>query len=76
MGAASGKIDALIFIVGMVGGIWGFAELYPMIYDFAWSGHMGVVTLPGLFGLSSWLVALLALVMALVLFWVAAVVER
>ena len=76
VGAASGKLDALVFMIGIILGILGFAEIYPVIYDFAWSGGMGHETLPGLFGLPSWVVAMLIAGMALGLFWLAAVAER
>lgn len=76
MGAASGKLDALVFMVGILLGIVGFAEIYPAIYNFAWSGAMGRVTLPGLLGLSALAVAALVLVLALVLFWLASVLEK
>jgi hypothetical protein len=76
VGAAGGKLDAVVFIAGLILGIWGFAEVYPAIYDFVWSGDKGVLTLPELFGLPSFVVALGAAAMALVLFWLAAVVER
>lgn len=75
MGAASGKLDALVFMIGIIVGILGFAEIYPAIYDFAWSGNMGIQTLPRLFGLSPWVVAILIAGMALGLFWLAAVAE-
>src|SRR3990167_5007991 len=38
VGAASGKLDALVFMIGIVIGILGFAEICPAIYDFVWSG--------------------------------------
>lgn len=76
MGAASGKLDALVFMVGIIVGILGFAEMYPAMYDFAWSGEMGAVTLPGLLGLPSWIIAIGVVGMALGLFWLAAVAER
>ena len=76
MGAASGKLDALVFMIGIIVGILGFAEIYPAIYDFAWSGNMGTETLPGLSGLPSWVVAILIAGMALSLFWLAAIAER
>jgi hypothetical protein len=76
VGAASGKLDALVFMMGLIIGILGFAEIYPAIYDFVWSGNMGVATLPALFGLPSLLVAIGVVGMALVLFWLAAVVEK
>lgn len=61
---------------GLILGVLGFAEIYPAIYDFAWSGEMGVQTLPGLFGLPSWVVAVLVVGMALGLFWLAGLAER
>ncbi len=76
MGAASGRLDAGIFMVGLVLGIFAFAEIYPAIYEFAWSGDMGALTLPDLFGLPSYAVAIGAAAMALVLFRLAAVAER
>lgn len=75
MGAASGKLDAWIFGAGLLLGIWLFAEAYAVIYDFAWSGGMGTVTLPGLLGLPAWSVALLLLPIAGGLFWLARTVE-
>lgn len=76
MGAASGRLDAGVFMVGLVLGIWGFAEVYPAIYDFAWSGDLGILTLPGLLGLPSWIVAILVAGMALGLFSLAAIAEK
>jgi hypothetical protein len=76
VGAASGKLDAVVFMAGLVLGIWGFAEIYPAIYDFVWSGDIGVQTLPGLFGLPSWIIAVAIAGVALVLFWLAGVAER
>lgn len=76
MGAASGKLDALLFMAGLVLGIWGFAEVYTTLYDFAWSGGIGVVTLPGLFGLPAWVVAVAVVVLALALFRLAGMLEQ
>jgi hypothetical protein len=76
VGAASGKLDALVFVVGLSVGIWAFAEIYEIIYDFAWSGPLGIQTLPGFLRLPWWLVATLVVLMALGLFWLASVLER
>ena len=61
---------------GLLIGIVAFAEVYSAIYGFAWSGDKGVFTLPELFGLPSYAVAIGVAAMALVLFWLAAVAER
>ena len=76
MGTASGKLDAPVFMVGLVLGIVGFAEIYPVISTFAWSGALESQTLLELSGLPSWFVALLVAGMALGLFWLSAVLER
>lgn len=75
MGTASGKLDALVFMGGLVIGIVAFAEAYSAITSFAWSGEIGVRTLPELLGLSSWVVAVIVVGMALLLFWLAGVAE-
>jgi len=76
VGTASGKLDAPVFMVGLLLGILGFAELYPIISQFAWSGALEAQTLLDLFGLSSWVTALAIVGMALGLFWLSALLER
>jgi len=76
VGTASGKLDAPVFMVGLLLGILGFAELYPVISTFAWSGALEVQTLLELFGLPPWLVALAVVGMALGLFRLSALLER
>jgi len=76
VGTASGKLDAPVFMAGLLLGILGFAELYPVISTFAWSGALETQTLLELFGLPSWVVAFAVVGMALGLFWLSAVLER
>ena len=76
MGTASGKLDAPVFMVGLLLGILGFAELYPAISTFAWSGALEAQTLLDLFGLPSWVIALAVVGMAVGLFWLSALLER
>lgn len=66
----------MVFMIGIIVGILGFAEGYPAIYDFVWSGDMGIETLPGLFGLAPWVAAMLIVGMALGLFWLASIAEK
>ena len=63
-------------MVGLLLGILGFAEIYPVISTFAWSGALEAQTLLELFGLPSWVVALAVAGMALGLFWLSGVLER
>lgn len=76
MGAAGGRLDGLVFMVGIIVGILGFAEIYPAIVDFAWSGARGTETLPELLGASPSVVAVLIAAMALALFWLAGAAEK
>jgi hypothetical protein len=76
VGTASGRLDALVFMVGLLLGIFGFAEIYPVISNLVWTGALEVQTLPELFNLPPWILGLAVAAMALGLFWVSAVVER
>jgi H+/Cl- antiporter ClcA len=75
VGAASGRLDALVFMAGVVGGVLVFAEVYTAIAWFAWSGELGGVTLADLTGVPFWALAALVVVMALGAFWLVRKVE-
>lgn len=74
--ASTGKIDALIYIGGIFAGIFVFGEAFPRIVNFFYSGDMGEVTMPALFGLPYGLVVFAVVLMALGGFWGAGAVER
>jgi hypothetical protein len=61
---ATGKLDAMVFVGGMVFGILVFGEMFPGIEEFFNSGFMGTVTLPSYFNLSYGLVVFLVVLMA------------
>jgi hypothetical protein len=61
---ATGKLDAMVFVVGMIFGILVFGEMFPGIENFFNSGFMGTVTLPSFFNLSYGLVVFLVVLMA------------
>lgn len=69
MGAATGRLDALAFIAGLVAGVWVFAEGYVAFAGWLESGDIGAVTMADLFGLPFWVlaVALIAMTAALAL---------
>lgn len=73
---ATGRLDAVLFGVGILCGIFAFGEAYPAIEGFAHSTALGEVTLPQLFGLRYGLVVLLVVMMALAGFRGAEAVER
>lgn len=62
---ATGRLDAVMFVVGVFLGILGFGEAYPLFADFMVSSDMGSITLPEFFSLSYGLVMLLVVVVAL-----------
>ncbi|MCA2004949.1 MAG: YeeE/YedE family protein [Ignavibacterium sp.] len=62
---ATGKIDALIFILGVMFGIFIFGEIFPFITDFFYSTNMGSVTLPQFLHLSYGMVVFLVVIMAI-----------
>lgn len=72
----SGKLDGLIFIVGMMLGPILFAELFPLLRGFYEAGSMGAVRLPDFLNLRPGMVALLVCFMALGAFSVAERVEQ
>ena len=62
---ATGKIDALVYILGVMLGIFIYGEIYPSISEFAKSSNMGRVTLMDLtgipFGLLVFIITLIAI---------------
>lgn len=72
----SGKLDAWLFALGVVVGIFVFGELYPAIEGFFYSGDLGPVTLPEIFGVRYGLVVLAVVLMALLGFVGAKALER
>jgi hypothetical protein len=73
---STGKLDAVIYIGGIFAGIFVFGEAFPTITRFFYSGDMGEVTMPALFGLPYGLVVFAVVLMALGGFWGAGAVER
>ncbi len=61
---ATGKLDGLMYILGLMFGIFIFGEVFPYITDFYYSTNMGSVTLPQYFHLSYGLVVFLVVIMA------------
>ncbi len=55
-GFASGRLDALVTMIGIAAGSLVFAVLYPFIEGFYVSSSMGDATLPKVLGISHWFV--------------------
>ncbi|MBI2215781.1 MAG: hypothetical protein HYU51_00655 [Candidatus Rokubacteria bacterium] len=69
MGAASGRIDALVFMAGIVAGVWAFAETWVALAGFVASGELESLTFADLLGVPFWVLAVAVVVIALATFW-------
>jgi rhodanese-related sulfurtransferase len=76
VGAATGKLDAVFFTLGVFFGIFLFGETVSNFNVFWNSSYLGRFTLPELFGLSTGWVVLLVVIMAVVMFLAAEQLER
>lgn len=74
--AATGKIDGIVFTLGVFFGIFLFGESVDSYSGFFNSSYMGRFTLPQWLGLSTGVVVLLVALMALFMFWGAEHLER
>ena len=75
VGLATGKLDAVMFVFGVLFGIYLFGETVGSFATFFDSSNMGRFTLPELFNASYGLVVVCIVVVALLLFVVAEKVE-
>lgn len=75
-GAAIGKIDAIIFTLGMFVGILIFSELFPLYSDFFTSGSMGDALVTDVLGIPAGLFVLLLTLVAVGAFYVTGIIEK
>jgi rhodanese-related sulfurtransferase len=66
---ATGKLDGIVFVFGVLFGIFLFGETVSYFAVFFDSSYMGRFTLPELFGVSYGVVVLAVVVGALLMFW-------
>jgi len=64
VGLATGKIDALVNLLGIFAGILFFGEIFPLISDFYTATPMGQVTLPQIMNIPYGVVVFAAILMA------------
>ena len=74
--AVTGRIDGMVFILGVMAGVIAFGEAFPLLKGFYESGDFGRLTLPQAFHLPYGLVVFLVVVMAVGGFAGAGWVER
>jgi uncharacterized protein len=75
-GASIGKIDAMIFIVGLFIGVLIFAEGYPLWENFYNAKFLGSPKLSEALGLSDGVLAFGIILMALGMFWIGEWAEK
>jgi rhodanese-related sulfurtransferase len=74
--AATGKLDGVFFVLGVLFGIFMFGESVGNFDEWWHSSYMGRFTLPELFGLPTGVIVLLVVLMALGMFWGAEKLEQ
>lgn len=62
---STGRLDGLVYLFGIIAGIFVFGEAYPLIKDFYFATPMGQMTLPELFNLPYGVLVFAVVVMAL-----------
>lgn len=75
-GAAIGKIDAMVFVVGGVLGVFLFGEMYSKVEWIYNGAFLGDITVPATLGMSPGMFALLMIVFAVVAFIVTTKIEN
>ncbi|MBN2046117.1 MAG: YeeE/YedE family protein [Anaerolineales bacterium] len=66
---ATGKIDGIFFVLGVLFGIFTFGETVEYFWDFFYSSYMGRFTLMDWLGIPTGYVVLIVVLMALFMFW-------
>lgn len=62
---STGKIDAMMYVVGIFVGTFVYGEVFPLIESFANSTHMGKVLMPSYFNIPYGILVLAVILMAL-----------
>lgn len=75
-GMATGRIDALLYALGMLAGLAAYAEVHPAIEAWTKTTALGEATWPEALGVSRGLVVAVVVALAAVAFWAAARLEK
>jgi len=62
---STGRYDGMVFLAGVIAGIFIFGEAFPVVKEFYASTPMGIVTLPQLLNLPYGLIVFLVVAMAI-----------
>ena len=63
--ASTGRVDGMVYLLGVIFGIFVFGEAFPLVSSFYVSTPMGQITLPQISGLPYGLLVFLVVLMAL-----------
>lgn len=74
--AAIGKLDGMVFIVGVFIGIFLFSEGFPLYEEFYTAGALGNVTIGEVLGISNQLVTFGVVLVAIAAFWGTWLIEK
>jgi uncharacterized membrane protein YedE/YeeE len=74
--AATGRIDGMVYLAGVVAGIFVFGEIVPLFSGFYSSTNLGRLTLPEVFNMSYGMVVFLVVAMAVGAFYAAEWAEK
>ncbi len=75
-GLASGRLDALVTMIGIGAGTLLFAAVFPLLEGFYTTTDMGTVTLPALTGINHWVLIAILFVFAGSMFYAMERYER
>ena len=75
-GVASGRLDALVFLAGAVGGSILFNEVFPLVAGLYSAGNRGVQMVYETLGMSRELFAMLLTLVAVAAFWLVEWIEK
>lgn len=73
---STGRIDGIVYLLGVMAGIFFFGEFFPLLSGFFYSTNMGEITLPQLINLPYGLIVFLVVLMAIGAFTGAEWLER
>ncbi len=74
--ASIGKIDAMLFIIGVFVGEFIMFEIFPFIKSFYYGGYMGKIKVYEFLGINQGLFVLLLILVAIAAFYVTALIEK
>lgn len=63
--ASTGKLDGMVYLLGILTGIFIFGEAFDLVEEFYWSTDLGTLTIPRLLNLPYGLVVFAVVLMAL-----------